>query len=82
MTSEKERSLKDVLDHQQANNSSINDSESKPLLAGQQTLDEGGYGSAKKLKTGDYIKFITPKDEYNLVYLSFVLLGAGFLFPW
>jgi hypothetical protein len=27
-------------------------------------------------------RFITPRDEYNSVYLSFLLLGAGFLFPW
>lgn len=25
---------------------------------------------------------ITPRDEYNAAYLSFILLGAGFLFPW
>lgn len=25
---------------------------------------------------------VTPRDEYNGAYLSFLLLGAGFLFPW
>jgi hypothetical protein len=23
-----------------------------------------------------------PQDKYNLVYLTFLMMGAGFLFPW
>lgn len=30
----------------------------------------------------DHSSFMTPQDEYHGVYLSFMLLGLGLLFPW
>eukprot|EP00742_Colponemidia_sp_Colp-10_P001687 GILJ01001808.1.p1 GENE.GILJ01001808.1~~GILJ01001808.1.p1 ORF type:complete len:449 (-),score=62.99 GILJ01001808.1:160-1506(-) len=48
----------------------------KPLLSA------SGSQHSSKINSVDAQNFITPRDEYNIAYLSFLLLGAGFLFPW
>lgn len=38
--------------------------------------------SGKASRNTSAFASITPVDQYNAAYLSFLLLGAAFLFPW
>jgi len=40
----------------------------------------GGFVSSRE--SDPLVEKMAPPDLWNLVYLSFVLMGAGFLFPW